>query len=488
MFSRLNRLFFSVSNFDELRLRYVQTLSTGIIVLAVIGALLTLAFNASSENMPILAVFAAVAAACLYLANTDRIELASYVLVLLVGAGIFIFGVDTLLFTATLTVITVGVLMPSFVFYTVVAAITFTFVVLVASVSSVESEATLLDDSISQLLTVLTVAVTTRYLVNIGGRALLNSSRSVSALQTATTIGQEIASVLDIDSLIHQVARSLRARFELEEVRIEITDSSGLQHTVKLGVTLPNTPLVSFPIQLTGEDSTIYTAGQLRVGAYHALTPAETQALQVVTDLVAAGVQNALSFAQQNATLRENERLYASSQSNLAEIERLNQELTRAAWNEFATASTPFKGVLADGDKLIPLMDEAETLPSGTLSVPVMLRGEVIGVIEVEPGKDNTLEAAELAQAVAQRLALSLEAARLYEESRLAATQEQLINTIAARYQSVSTVDELLRITVEELSSMLGAQRASIRLARLDPAPAAHVTGSTNGTNGSKAQ
>ena len=97
-----------------------------------------------------------------------------------------------------------------------------------------------------------------------------------------------------------------------------------------------------------------------------------------------------------------------------------------------------------------------------------MLRGEVIGAIEVEAGAENNPETVEMVQAVAQRLALSLENARLYEATLQAAAQEQRINDIAARFQSVATVDELLRITLTELSETLGAERGSIRLGRFN--------------------
>ena len=45
--------------------------------------------------------------------------------------------------------------------------------------------------------------------------------------------------------------------------------------------------------------------------------------------------------------------------------------------------------------------------------------------------------------------------------------QEQRINTIVARYQSATSVDDLLRITLTELSEALGAQRGAIRLGTL---------------------
>jgi GAF domain-containing protein len=81
----------------------------------------------------------------------------------------------------------------------------------------------------------------------------------------------------------------------------------------------------------------------------------------------------------------------------------------------------------------------------------------------------------EMVQAVAQRLALSLENARLFEETQQAASREQRINEIVGRYQAVTSVDELLRYTLTELSQTLGAERSAIRLGKVN------ANGSSNG-------
>jgi GAF domain-containing protein len=95
----------------------------------------------------------------------------------------------------------------------------------------------------------------------------------------------------------------------------------------------------------------------------------------------------------------------------------------------------------------------------------VVLRGEVIGAIEVEPGDSAAQsDTVEMVQAIAQRLASSLDNARLYEEAQVATAQEQRINQIVTQYQAATTVDDLLRITLTELSEALGAQRGAIRL------------------------
>ena len=109
------------------------------------------------------------------------------------------------------------------------------------------------------------------------------------------------------------------------------------------------------------------------------------------------------------------------------------------------------------------------------IAVPMMLGNEVIGAIEIEAA-DTAQEAdiTEMVNAVAQRLALSLDKARLFEESQEATAREQRINEIVTRYQAVNNVDELLRITLQELSQSLGATHSSIRLGA---APVASLNG-----------
>jgi GAF domain-containing protein len=220
----------------------------------------------------------------------------------------------------------------------------------------------------------------------------------------------------------------------------------------------------------------------------NAFSKADLQALQIMADLLATAIRNARLFRQQGQTLRDNDRLYRDAEANLREIQRLNQQLTRSAWQEYQSDTRAATGITLERDRLTSGSDWTDPLiragqegriiagadAPGTVAVPVVLRGEVIGAIEVEAGTETSPEIVEMVQAVAQRLALSLENARLYEATLEAAAQEQRINDIAARFQSVLTVDELLRITLAELSETLGAESGSIRLG--DFAPLSEVT------------
>ena len=100
-----------------------------------------------------------------------------------------------------------------------------------------------------------------------------------------------------------------------------------------------------------------------------------------------------------------------------------------------------------------------------SIAAPIILRGQVIGVVEVEPGidvrEDDTIE---MVQAVASHLAISLDNARLFEEAQETAVQQQHINEIVGQYQSATTVDDLLQIALSELGETLSAHNGKIRL------------------------
>ena len=63
-----------------------------------------------------------------------------------------------------------------------------------------------------------------------------------------------------------------------------------------------------------------------------------------------------------------------------------------------------------------------------------------------------------------ERLAQSLESARLYEQARLRADREQAIAQVAANISSATEFDAILRTTVEEIGKSLGDAEVSIQI------------------------
>ena len=119
---------------------------------------------------------------------------------------------------------------------------------------------------------------------------------------------------------------------------------------------------------------------------------------------------------------------------------------------------------------------EGERAGAG-LAVPIMLRGQPIGVLGIEdadagqglPGQAGrerwSDEEISLLQEVGQQLALALENARLFEETQRRAERERLITNITARIRSSTDMLGVLETTATELGKALGTSRVLVRLA-----------------------
>jgi K+-sensing histidine kinase KdpD len=101
-----------------------------------------------------------------------------------------------------------------------------------------------------------------------------------------------------------------------------------------------------------------------------------------------------------------------------------------------------------------------------TVAVPVKLRGEVIGVIHIEsnnPSKGWAKDEVSLVGAVAERAAVAMENARLFQDARRRAVKEQSISEATAKISSAMNIENILHATAEELERVLGVSEISIR-------------------------
>ncbi len=376
------------------------------------------------------------------------------------------------------------------------------------------------------VLTLIVVSFTTRYFLFAAQRSMETSRRSALLLRATADAGQVMTTLLDTQELFGRSVELIQERLGYYHVQIFLVDeqhdyavltaSTGeagkellaRRHRLAVGSNsvvgraahdaiavlavdtdtsevhrrnelLPNTRSeLGIPII---EGSTVTGVLDVQSTQRRAFQLEDIQALQTMANLLATAISNARLFEEQGRAVKEQQRLFLESEANLREIRRLNQQLTKAGWAEYISQPQTTLGVTLQGGRF--QADTAWTdglaqasyyrrtvMQSGnghadSVAVPVTLRGEVIGAIEIEPGEEATQkEIVEMMEAVAERLAISLENARLFEESQAATIQEQQLNDIVSRYQEVTNVDDLLRITLTELSETLGAQQAAIRL------------------------
>lgn len=211
-----------------------------------------------------------------------------------------------------------------------------------------------------------------------------------------------------------------------------------------------------------------------------AFSPTEIEALQVIANQLATAIRNTRLFADKENTIRENQRLFIESETNLREIQRLNRQLTKQAWSDYLVPNRRIDGVTLSNDGFRNRADWSEEMVAAsqkrraitedkdgkrTIAVPIELRGEVVGAIELETEQHkNPDDMVDMVRTISQNLGVSLDNARLFEESNEATAQEQQVSKIVSQYQSAESVDDLLRLTIKGLAETLGAEKASIRL------------------------
>lgn len=213
----------------------------------------------------------------------------------------------------------------------------------------------------------------------------------------------------------------------------------------------------------------------------NAYSQEDVDSLSIMATQVSIAIRNAQLFEEQRRALNENRRLFLEAETNLREIERLNQRLTGGAWEEYhAERKAAVFGVTLQNNDL---QEDTSWTPGLTqalerrrpvvttrdnrhiVAVPIELRGELIGAIEIEMTETvRQADLIEMLQAVAGRLALNIDNARLFEEAQQAAQQELQVNAISTKMQGVTDIDDLLRTVVNELGRTFNAQHAAVRL------------------------
>ncbi len=186
------------------------------------------------------------------------------------------------------------------------------------------------------------------------------------------------------------------------------------------------------------------------------------------------------TMSGQIAIAIENARLYQESIRRLAEVAEDNREATRIAWREhlnYQRQPILVKKSGAPGNQELSLLRQlaisrneaviGERTPHDTVAfaVPIQLRDQALGAVEWEiPMMDFNREKVRLAQELVNRLAVSLENARLFQANKRAIEREKLVNEIATKLTQQTDIDEILQTAVREVGLALQAPHASIQL------------------------
>jgi GAF domain-containing protein/HAMP domain-containing protein len=223
---------------------------------------------------------------------------------------------------------------------------------------------------------------------------------------------------------------------------------------------LPNTHSeMALPLRSSGRIIGALDVQSTETGAF---TNDDVQTLSLLADQVSLAIENARLFENSNRTLNE--------------LQLVMRQTTREAWKRLPEQQK-LHGFRYSSMGAFPLEEPVKPAEpgkgrgkaggqgAGPFVVPIELRGEVIGSLVVQPPAGATgwnEDQQDLIRAVAERVALSAENARLFEETTARAERERLVSEITGKIRSHNDPQTMIETAMRELRNALGATRVEI--------------------------
>ena len=342
------------------------------------------------------------------------------------------------------------------------------------------------------------------------------TSRHATQLQAITELSESIAKLQDLGELFPATTKLISDKFGFYHVGIFLVDSQrefalmqasnsegGLHmlergHRLKLGIgvvgyaaqtglprialdvgadavffdnpDLPGTRSeVALPLKSRNETIGVLDVQSTESGAF------SEEDLQVLTTLA-----NQVSIAFENA------RLLTETRAALAQVQEVYDEFTRAEWSrtvakaeqagfryqsgriemiEEPLNTAEVVSAVTTGEVVVNQVSGAKA-NQPTVAVPVKLRGEVIGILQIEsndPLKTWQADEISLVEAVAERAAFAMENARLFQDARKRASKERLISEATTKISGAFSIENILQTTAQELERVLGGSEVLIQ-------------------------
>ena len=102
---------------------------------------------------------------------------------------------------------------------------------------------------------------------------------------------------------------------------------------------------------------------------------------------------------------------------------------------------------------------------SQKLQIPIRLRDQIIGQLEIEKDtQEYSEDEIELVESISSQTAVALESARLLQESQRKASQEETIVELTSKFSQAFNIDDILQTAVKELGQLPSISEVSIQL------------------------
>ncbi|MBU0702960.1 MAG: GAF domain-containing protein [Chloroflexi bacterium] len=344
--------------------------------------------------------------------------------------------------------------------------------------------------------------------------------RRSAYLEASAEVAHAATSILNPDQLIQQTVELIRERFgfyyvglfQLDERREWAVLRAGTGeagramlargHRMRIGEGMIGWSIANAQARIAldvGEDAVRLATTELADTRSEAALPLRSRgqvlgALSVQDDQPDAFDEDILTvlqtMADQVAIALDNARLLAESQKALMAERRVYGESSRRVWAEMLGARADW-GYLYAGHAVAPstgdwrpeMVQAAETgqtvqsiepakgengAGEPTLVIPLRARDQVVGALRFQKGESDqawTAEEVALLEILTEQLGVTLESARLYQDTQRRAARERLTGEITTRMRETLDMDTVLRTAVREVRQALGLPEVVVRLA-----------------------
>lgn len=330
-------------------------------------------------------------------------------------------------------------------------------------------------------------------------------------LQIASEVARDITTAENLDELLNNAVRLIAERFDFYSVNLFLNDdqheytyltagsgeASEELHKSRVRIRIGHEgivghaisysqPRVASDVRTDSEylefpllpETRSEVALPLRVSGIAASGTAGSNtigALDVQSSRAGAFEQEDLivlqTLADQLATAIENIRLVERLQTTLHEADMIYGRQVQKSW---ALANLQTASVFVFDQVQVKSIDGApsqrtinQSAAPGRLTIPVSLREQVIGYIELEsddPDYEWSADEIAIAEATANQAAITLENARLLAETQRQAEREQMMGIIAMRVRETLNLESVLQTTIREIGQVMNIDEIDIQL------------------------
>ncbi len=343
-------------------------------------------------------------------------------------------------------------------------------------------------------------------------RANKNNERRARQFEAVAQVARVISNIQDLESLLPRIAKVISEQFGHYHTGIFLLDDAGQyavlratnseggrkmlarDHKLLVGQTgivgyvtstgqprialdvgadaaffdnpdLPNTHSeIALPLRIAGQMS-----GTLDVQSEekNAFNEDDIAALSTLADQVSIAIQNTRALEEAQKSLAEAQSAYGESVRESWKVMRPQSLGTgiQMVDSSIKPLEIPFKD-----EHVRKAMEQGNTVVStnrtGTLAIPIRMRGQVIGVMSLRNNNQHPWaeDDVDIAEAVVERLSLAIETASLLRTAQHRADIEKITTEISTRISSSSRFETILQTAAQELSKALGGSDVLVQI------------------------